>query len=755
MALEGTLRDFSLADIFQLIGLQRKTGVLTLRSKEDTVTVTFLDGKVVGADSLDRRLENRLGSVLIRTGYLTQDQLTRALEIQKETLQRLGFILTHYGIISADSLREAIQLQLTQIVYRLFRWHDGDYHFSQETTIEYDRDNVTPISAESILMEGARMIDEWPIIEKRIRSYDMIFRKKLTDQEIVVVGAEDADEVDFDGTSAKKRRGAFTETIRITQEEKSIYAMVDGTMTVGEIIEVSRLPEFDTTKALYELLTRDLIEEVRGASAAAVLQQATPVDELEVAETPVPLPLVLILVVLAIASLVTSVKNPLNGIRPLTGGPSAVDATRKAISLQRIEAIGQALEKYNDVQGRLPAELSELTPHFIGTALLIDPWGNPYKYLQPANRYLVIGFSAEGRPDTDLYLERVVGGPTPPGATKVETGGITLSSSRTEHAQAALRQSERHRRPGQRLAIRVHRHRAVAGKVKRASASHFHELALHVRARVRLGQSLEQLDARGLVHDAEVEQPVVDGGVGRDANAAAVLARVSHGGEHDALAARPAVRADLDGARPEARQHAKDRVEVDRRSSQKTDVAIGKVGHLGIEAQSGHAEVTKTVRHRHVDLAHGAVDHHIARGADLPRNAHHLRKVIAGTGGESAPACRWRDRTRGWPGSTCHRRHRPPRGHTRPASFPRKCAPDPRRRARFAIDPSPARAQILLHLANVPPRPTPSRRRVVDHFEMHDSVGAVYYHFGVFRTPRIARAPVTRDNLLHALLLSF
>ncbi|HEX6642247.1 MAG TPA: DUF4388 domain-containing protein [Thermoanaerobaculia bacterium] len=426
MALEGTLRDFSLADIFQLIGLQRKTGVLTLRSKEDTVTVTFLDGKVVGADSLDRRLENRLGSVLIRTGYLTQDQLNRALEIQRETLQRLGFILTHYGIISAESLKEAIQLQITQIVYRLFRWHDGDYHFSQETTIEYDRDNVTPISAESILMEGARMIDEWPIIEKRIRSYDMVFRKKLTDQEIVVVGAEDADEIDFDGTASRKRKGTFTESIRITQEEKMIYSMVDGTMTVGEIVEVSRLPEFDTNKALYELLTRDLIEEVRGASAAAVLQQATPVDESEVAETPVPLPLVLILVVLAIGSLVTSVRNPLNSIRPLTGGVSSVTATRKAISLQRIETIGQALEKFNDAQGRLPTELSELVPHYIGASLLRDPWGNPYKYLQPANRYLVIGFSADGRPDTDLYLERVVGGPAAPAATKVETGGITL-----------------------------------------------------------------------------------------------------------------------------------------------------------------------------------------------------------------------------------------------------------------------------------------------------------------------------------------
>src|SRR5213592_3975513 len=209
MALEGTLRDFSLADIFQLIGLQRKTGVLTLRGKDDNVTVTFLDGKVVGADSASHRLENRLGHVLMKSGMLTQEQLARALEIQKETLQRLGFILTHYQIISNDSLKQALQLQILQIVYRLFRWKDGDYHFSQETTIEYDRDNVVPISAESILMEGARMIDEWPIIEKRIRSYDIVFRKKMTDQEIVVVGAEEADEIDFptgEATNMRKRR---------------------------------------------------------------------------------------------------------------------------------------------------------------------------------------------------------------------------------------------------------------------------------------------------------------------------------------------------------------------------------------------------------------------------------------------------------------------------------------------------------------------------------------------------------------------
>jgi hypothetical protein len=426
MALEGTLRDFSLADIFQLIGLQRKTGVLTLRSKDDTVTVTFLDGKVVGADSLNRRLENRLGTVLMRTGFLNQDQLNRALEIQKETLQRLGFILTHYGIISAESLREAIQLQIMQVVYRLFRWKDGDYHFSQETTIEYDRDNVTPISAESILMEGARMIDEWPIIEKRIRSYDMVFRKKLTDQEIVVVGADEADEIDFDGAPAKKKKGGLTDQIRISQEEKAIYDMVDGTMTVGDIVEVARLSEFDTNKALYELLTRDLIEEVKGATAAAVVEQATPMDDTEVAETPVPLPLVLLLVALALASLITSFKNPLNGLRPLLGGQSFVSEMRKAISMQRIELLGQGIEKYNAVHGRLPQALTDLAPHYVDDSLLHDPWGNPYKYLQSSERYLVIGFTSDGKADPELFLSRVFGVTSAPTTQTPQTGGIHL-----------------------------------------------------------------------------------------------------------------------------------------------------------------------------------------------------------------------------------------------------------------------------------------------------------------------------------------
>jgi hypothetical protein len=427
MALEGTLKDFSLADIFQLIGLQRKTGVLTLRGKDDTVTVTFLDGKVVGADSLNKRLENRLGTVLVKTGMLSSDQLARALEIQKETLQRLGFILTHYGIISPESLRSAIQLQILQVVYRLFRWKDGDYHFSQETTIEYDRDNVQPITAESILMEGARMIDEWPIIEKRVRSYDLVYRKKLIDQEIIVVDDDDAG-VDFDETSHRKKKGAPAgDKIKISETEKSVYDAVDGTLTVSDIIESSRFSEFDTVKAVFELLTRDLIEEVRPDQAAAVASAVE--EDFATADVPtvLPLPLIIFLVILAVASLATFYRNPLNSLAPLGGGNSPSEDVQKAISLVRLERVGHAIDSFYVANGALPDGIQELTPHFISSHLLRDPWGKQYTYLPRPEKYLLTGFTPTGQPDTDLLISRSIdSAPAPSSSESTPRGGIRL-----------------------------------------------------------------------------------------------------------------------------------------------------------------------------------------------------------------------------------------------------------------------------------------------------------------------------------------
>lgn len=427
MALEGTLKDFSLADIFQLIGLQRKTGVLTLSGKIDTVTVTFLDGQVVAADTLNKKIENRLGHVLVKKGTLTEEQLKRALQIQSETLQRLGFILVEHKIISREELRDALQLQILSVIYGLFRWKDGEYHFSQESTIEYDRENVVPITAESILMEGARMIDEWPIIEKRVRSGDMVLRKKPVTQEIVVVDEDDVDEIDFDD-SANRKASPSTDAIKISAAEKQTYDLVDGHRTVQEIIERSRLTEFDASKNLYELLMRDLIEEVRAEKATPA--KKTEVGQLAPTEVPtvLPLPLILLLLALAAASLATFARNPLNQFGSLGAERSTIDQVKKAVSLQRVSALATGIEAYVLARGTAPERLTDLVPSFASPDIIRDPWGHAYTYLyqeEPVENFLVIGYGPQSETDTDLFMGRNMDRGL---ATSAEplTGGIEL-----------------------------------------------------------------------------------------------------------------------------------------------------------------------------------------------------------------------------------------------------------------------------------------------------------------------------------------
>ena len=110
MALQGTISDFGLADIFQLIGMQRKSGVLTLDRTRETVRVRFVEGRIVGAENVGVKTEHLLGTVLVRTGRIAQKQLDEALAVQRRTLQRLGYILVEQALLSEADLRNALQI---------------------------------------------------------------------------------------------------------------------------------------------------------------------------------------------------------------------------------------------------------------------------------------------------------------------------------------------------------------------------------------------------------------------------------------------------------------------------------------------------------------------------------------------------------------------------------------------------------------------------------------------------------------------
>ncbi len=387
MALKGTLQDFSLADIFQLIGIQRKTGVLTVKHDQEVMTVSFVDGNVVGADSLHRRLEDRLGTVLVKSGQITEAQLQDALKIQKSTLQRMGKILVEHKFIDAKGLRDALQVQISQMVFRLFRWKTGEYDFSQEQGVEYDQEHVTPVSAESVLMEGARILDEWPMIEKAIRSFSMVFRRANVDIAQAAPGA---------ARSASKDEAAGAVTL--SEQERMVHGLVDGKRTVQEIIERSALGEFETCRILFELISRHLVEELRTAVRRGA---ATPVPAVEAAETsPLLIGLgYLVLILLAGGTILLRARPLVSGwddgraqfawMEPIIGA-GETEAIVDAIAENHLQRVDFAIQVYFLLNRGYPVDLRYLvTGRLLRPDAIVDPRGRPYLYQVESGTYKI------------------------------------------------------------------------------------------------------------------------------------------------------------------------------------------------------------------------------------------------------------------------------------------------------------------------------------------------------------------------------
>ena len=413
MALEGTLRDFSLADIFQLISLQHKTGLLTVRGPADTVTLGFLDGMMVSAESSAQRLDTRLGTVLVKTRRLTAEALGRALEMQAQTLQRLGFILLKNGFCSAQDLRDGLDIQIKRIAYGLFRWTDGDYVFEQTEHVDYDAESTTPIAVERLLMEGARMIDEWPIVEKVVWSLDIVYQKVPVAQPVIPAEDEDAVEDVEDSTIARRAREKRLDPIRVSRAEWSVYELVEGRRTVAEINEMAFLSEFDGCKACFDLVSRGLIEESM-PRAEELPEEALVADapaHARRSRRPIDVALLagLGLAVLALFSLRFQTQNPLNLLTLPARRVPLVDGFKKSLSLLRLRRVAEGVDAFTLLSGRLPETVDALvSSHILAPADLKDPCGAKYRYIVQNEKFYLVGFDPLGQTDPDLLFSRTL-----------------------------------------------------------------------------------------------------------------------------------------------------------------------------------------------------------------------------------------------------------------------------------------------------------------------------------------------------------
>ncbi len=228
MAIEGALQDVSLADICQLLGMGQKTGCLSLTDRSNFGYIYFENGRVVHASVLNR--PDRLGEILVRNHVITRKDLSRAVEHQAvERGKRLGEILVEQDSIELEKLQHYIQLQIEEAVYNLFTWDRGSFHFDPDQRPDEEGMFLVDIPPEALLMEGARRVDEWSLVERKIPSFDVVFQ-------------------------LDKHPDDAEEEVELTRHQRKVLPFIDGVRTVTEIMNEAGLVEFDTGKALYGLI---------------------------------------------------------------------------------------------------------------------------------------------------------------------------------------------------------------------------------------------------------------------------------------------------------------------------------------------------------------------------------------------------------------------------------------------------------------------------------------------------------------------
>ena len=251
MAIKGSLKEASLPDVIQLLYLGRRTGCLALADRHNFGTIYLDEGQITYATIVNRR--DRLGDLLMRKGRITAEQLQQAIAAQEDDRQhKLGEILIGLGTLTRAELEDYMRIQIEEAVYYLFTWTSGTFNFEAGLRPESE-DFLVHISPEALLLEGARRVDEWSLIEKKVPSFDLIFS---VDQAHI-------------GQSAPT----------LSAEQQRLLPLIDGTRDVQQIIDESGLVEFEVGKALYGLITAGFAHRVGTSAAAAPKANDSRVDE--------------------------------------------------------------------------------------------------------------------------------------------------------------------------------------------------------------------------------------------------------------------------------------------------------------------------------------------------------------------------------------------------------------------------------------------------------------------------------------------
>lgn len=245
MGVSGNLKTMLPGDLLQWLSLGQKTGTLVVARQAVEKKIFFKAGRILSSASNDPR--EYLGQFLMSHGFLSEEELRKAMEVQQQSGILLGKILVTIGLITEQDLMRLMRIKAEEEIYDVFLWTDGEFHFIDG---ELPQMQMIPLKIDvtGIIMEGTRRVDEWPRIREAVEHDGMV-----PVLEKAVEPAADLEDV-----------------------QRTVVHAIDGKRSISEIILESRAPSFVVCSTVYTLIREGFarIEDPTREAAAKIQSQS-------------------------------------------------------------------------------------------------------------------------------------------------------------------------------------------------------------------------------------------------------------------------------------------------------------------------------------------------------------------------------------------------------------------------------------------------------------------------------------------------
>jgi len=232
--LSGDISVISIAEVLQLLALQRQTGALAVFTRNREITLYVREGNIDFADWSGLGREFFIGRYLIELGSLSTEDLGNVLQNRAGSKKLLGESLVQLGHATNEQVVKALTRQTSELVYEVVRWAEGRFTFGAGVTAPPAEKAALGLTTGALVMEGFRRVDEWRLIEG---SFD--FDEVLQRDQVAI--------------------GRVGDESKLTKQERRVLDAIDGERTVREIVDRMAGSSFEVCKILYQFLNSRLV----------------------------------------------------------------------------------------------------------------------------------------------------------------------------------------------------------------------------------------------------------------------------------------------------------------------------------------------------------------------------------------------------------------------------------------------------------------------------------------------------------------